>query len=100
MQKPDLNKLLFGDTDQSKIDWEKNANSVIVRVVDRGSFRDFWEIRKFYGDEKIIEATTKARCVFREAVHVLSSFYSIPLEKFRCYKNDSFPEFPLVFSSM
>ena len=100
MKKPSFSPFLFGDTDVNLVDWGKNANTVIIRVLERGNLDDFRELRRYYDDEKIKYAVTTARSVFKKAVHFTSAFYQIPLENFRCYKNDAFPDFPLSYSSM
>ena len=49
--KPDLTKIrpiLFWDTDIDKIQWQKEKESVIKRVSDRGNEQEKEEIRKFY----------------------------------------------------
>ncbi len=49
---PDLNKIrkvLFWDTDFSKIDWEKNKKAIIKRVFERGNDTEIKEIISFYG---------------------------------------------------
>jgi hypothetical protein len=98
MNAPQLNHHLFWDTDASLIDWQTNANAVIIRVLERGDLEDFREIRRYYGNERIKKAATKARCVYKNAVHFVSLYYNIPLKSFRCYKNDAVPIFPLVYS--
>ena len=53
---PDLSKLrriLFWDTDITKIDWQKQYKAVIKRVFERGEKSEKQEIIDFYGDEKV-----------------------------------------------
>ncbi|MEQ7801814.1 hypothetical protein ABDJ41_18610 [Pedobacter sp. ASV1-7] len=57
---PDLDvirKILFWDTDISKIDWQKQYKSVIQRVFERGNTQEKKEILNFYGKEKVKEVT-------------------------------------------
>jgi len=56
MKKPSLSEMLFWDTDLELVDWQKQANAIIIRVLERGGLQDFREIRKYYGDEKIADA--------------------------------------------
>lgn len=54
--KPDLNKIreiLFWDTDISKIDWQKQAPYVLLRVLERGNESEFNELIRFYGHAKM-----------------------------------------------
>lgn len=56
MKRPDLTilrKILFWDTDISKIDWEQQYKSVIERVFERGNLQEKEELIRFYGKEKV-----------------------------------------------
>ena len=49
--KPDLTKIrpiLFWDTDIDKIQWQKEKDSVLKRVSERGNAQEKEEIRRFY----------------------------------------------------
>ncbi len=50
-KKPDLKKfrsILFWDTSIEKIDWQKQKNAIIKRVIERGNQTEIEEIKKFY----------------------------------------------------
>ena len=49
----DLSKEIFWDVDYTKLDYDKSANWVICRVLDRGSLNDWKEMKVHYGIEKI-----------------------------------------------
>jgi hypothetical protein len=85
MQKPILNKRIFWDTDFDKIDYNKSWQSVIERVFDRGDIEDIRQARRYYGDDKVIEALTSAKYLFDETINFCSVIFDIPKEKFRCY---------------
>ncbi len=85
MQKPELNKQIFWDTDFNKIDYDKSWQSVIERVFDRGDIDDIIQVRRYYGDNKIIEALTSAKYLFDETINFCAGIFDIPKEKFRCY---------------
>jgi len=56
--KPNLavfNKLLFWDTDITKIDWQRQKRAVIQRVFERGTEAEIKEIISFYGEKTVIE---------------------------------------------
>lgn len=60
---PNLNLLrtsLFWDTDMSKIDWQNQCIAVIKRVFERGNDIEKEEIKRFYTNDKIKEALSKA----------------------------------------
>lgn len=46
---PNIRRILFWDTDFDKIDWGKNRNFVIARVIERGNREEQEEIARFYG---------------------------------------------------
>ena len=51
-----LRKVLFWDTDISKIDWQKQSKAVILRIFERGNDIEKEEIKRFYKSE-LIKAT-------------------------------------------
>lgn len=55
-----LRKSLFWDTEISKIDWQKQSIAVIKRVFERGNDIEKEEIKRFYTNEKVKEALSKA----------------------------------------
>lgn len=50
---PNISKRAFWDIDFNAIDWEKNKEFVIVKIIERGNFDDLLEIINFYGDDII-----------------------------------------------
>lgn len=80
-----LNKALFWDTDINKIDFNKNARSIIERVVSRGTLKDWFEIKNYYGLEKIKKEVTQIRFLDKITLNFLSKYFKIPKSKFRCY---------------
>lgn len=87
MKKPSLNSTLFWDSDITSIDWQVNANAVIIRVLERGDLEDFREIRRFYGDKKIKNASLAARYLSERTWSFISFFFEIPKTEFECYRN-------------
>ena len=92
MDKPNLRQQLFWDTDMSKLDYQHNADAIIVRVLERGYIQDWNEIKRFYGHERIKEAALKARNLSKKTLHFVAGLYDVPLPKFRCYNSNLFPE--------
>ena len=43
-----IRKSVFGDTDISQIDWDKQKNAVIRRIMKRGNALEIKEIKRFY----------------------------------------------------
>lgn len=56
LEKPDLSKIrpaIFWDTNLHAIEWNRQYESVIRRVFERGNEKEKKEITRFYGKEKI-----------------------------------------------
>jgi addiction module HigA family antidote len=51
-----IREVLFWDTTMDKIDWVKNRNSVIKRILERGNSIEINEIISFYGKTKVSNA--------------------------------------------
>lgn len=85
MENPRLRKEIFWDSDMKQLDYEKHANAIIIRVLERGNMEEWNEIKRFYGHEKIKEAATKARYLSKKVLSFVSFFYNIPITQFRCY---------------
>jgi hypothetical protein len=90
MKKPGLSDFLFWDTDVNKIDWKAHANSIIIRVLERGNLDDFKKIRKYYGDEKIKMAALNAKYLSDRTLSFTSFFFDLPKNQFECYKNKQY----------
>ncbi len=97
MDKPNISHYLFWDTDVNTVDWQLHANALITRVLERGTLEDFREIRRYYGDEKIIEASVNARSLSKKTLSFVSSIFQVPITKFRCYKKTQFPELQWMY---
>ena len=55
IHKPDLTKIrpvLFWDTDLNQINWQKQKESVLKRVMERGNIQEKEEISRFYNLSK------------------------------------------------
>lgn len=84
-QPPSLPSWLFWDTDPDTIDWEKNDRYVIERVITRGFLRDWNEIKRYYGINRIKIEIVSMRFLDKLTHNFFSIYFDIPKEKFRCY---------------
>lgn len=80
-----FSRTIFWDVDPDTIDFEKNYQWVVCRVLDRGTLEDWHELKRNYGVKRIIEAATKARYLSKKTVYWLHEIFNIPLTDFRCY---------------
>lgn len=82
-----LARELFWDVNYDTIDWEKNYQWVICRVLEYGGINDWREIKKNYGVTKIIDAAINARSLSIKTVYFIHHIFNITLKKFRCYNS-------------
>jgi len=82
----ELSPFLFWDTDYEKIDWDKSYSYVIEKVVTYGSLKDWDQIKRYYGLEKIKETSINLRNLDSKTLNFLSFYFKIPMDEFRCYK--------------
>ena len=82
---PQISKTLFWEVDLSKIDFDLRARYVIERVVMYGNWRDWQEIKRYYGLEKIKEEMLKVRYLDDKTLNFLSIYFDVPKENFRCH---------------
>ncbi|GAB3894492.1 hypothetical protein GCM10028803_09540 [Larkinella knui] len=83
--KPNLRRTLFWDVDYDKIKWNKNYQFIIERVLERGTFDEWKEIKRYYGIEKIKEAALQARWLDQTTLSFCSAYFKTPVNQFRCY---------------
>jgi hypothetical protein len=80
-----LSKEIFWDVDFQTIDYVKNQDWVICRVLDRGTLKDWFQIKEHYGINKILSVAQDAKYLSKKTIYFLSAIYNIPLTHFRCY---------------
>jgi hypothetical protein len=85
MNKPVLSKQAFWDVDMDKIDYEKNARHVIEKVIDRGSFEDFIQLRKFYGDKRIKKEVVNAKWLGDKEIYFCCTIFDLKPTDFKCF---------------
>lgn len=81
-----LSREICREVNYDTIDWDKSYQWVICRAPDRGGIKDWYEIKKYYGVEKIIESAKSARYLSKKTVHFISNLFDIPLHEFRCFR--------------
>ncbi len=85
MDKPILSKQAFWDVDMEKIDYQKNARHVIEKVIDRGSFEDFIQLRRFYGDKKIRKEIVNAKWLGDKEIYFCCAVFDLEPKDFTCF---------------
>lgn len=85
MDKPVLSKQAFWDVNMDTIDYEKHARYVMEKVIDRGSFEDFREIVKFYGNKKIRKEIINAKWLGDKEINFCCVVFNLKPTDFKCY---------------
>jgi hypothetical protein len=80
-----LSPLAFWDTDMNKLDYEAQADYIIRKVFDYGSWEDVLEVTAYYGKEKVKEALVEAPYLKESTLYFSSLLLNIPRHKFKCY---------------
>lgn len=84
-EKPHFAKRIFWDVDFSKIDYDAKANFVIERVFERGDVEDIRQCRRYYGDDKVRFALTRAKWLPLKSIHLAAAILENKLTDYRCY---------------
>jgi hypothetical protein len=84
----ELSKTLFWDTDIKKIDYERNARHIIERVLQRGMLNDWFEIKKYYGLDRIKQEILQIRYLDKISLNFCSKYFKISKENFKCYNTE------------
>ena len=92
-----LSKILFWDVDFSALDPEKHASFIITRVLMKGTFKDWNEIKNIYGTERIKDIAVKTKFLDTLTLNFCSVYFTIPKEKFRCYIMKQLTTFPWTY---
>ncbi|OQX80124.1 MAG: hypothetical protein B6D64_03805 [Bacteroidetes bacterium 4484_276] len=83
--KMNLNPWLFWDTDFQAIDYQKYSRHVIERVLTLGALTDWFEIKNYYGLDKIKNEATQIRYLDEVTLNFCCEFFNLQKEDFRCY---------------
>jgi len=81
-----VNRRLFWDVDFEKLDYKKDADFIIGRVLIYGDIKDYKLIKEQYGKEKIKEAAKKVNYPNKKSLNFWSNIFNLPLESFQCIK--------------
>lgn len=86
--KPDLHKKYFWEFRYDEIDWLKSYVMVIQRIIERGKERDWQEIIRFYGKEKVINALlNEVKFLPDFVIEEVCQYFNLKKEDLLSYKN-------------
>jgi hypothetical protein len=84
-----LRRSLLWDVEDKKLDFEKDAQFVIGRVLDFANLKEWKIIEKFYGIEKIKKVAQNHIFFDRRSANFWAMVLNIPLENLKCTKKFS-----------
>lgn len=84
-----LRTSLLWDTNRETLDYEKNADFVIGRVLDFGNLEEWRSVRDFYGLAQIKKAALKHVFSDLRGTNFWSLALDIPLKHLRCTRKPS-----------
>ena len=82
----EVNKQLFWDVEFNKLDYEKDADFIIARVLSYGDMVDYKLIQKQYGLKKIKNVAKKINFANKKSLYFWSFVFNLPLISFKCTK--------------
>ena len=68
-----------------RIEYEQQADAIIVRVFERGSWDDILEVSAFYGKNKVIKALVNAAYLMEKTIVFASNMFHISPSSFKCF---------------
>lgn len=83
----DFSKHLFWDVDLSQFNLEQYAGFMVQRVLEYGKLEDWKLLKKYYGDQRILDEAIRLRSLNPISVSFLATTYGIDETNFRCYKS-------------
>jgi len=86
IERPNLRRSFFWDTNYDTLDFQKAYDSIIGRIIERGDKADWEEIVRFYGFDKAIYAL-KHEIVYLpdDSIEEVCAYFPIKKEEMRCY---------------
>jgi len=84
--KPDFDAKYFWDMDFNKIDWEASYKTIITRILERGFEKEWEELIRFYGHNRLINALRNEIIFLPEyAIEDVATYFHISKEEMKCY---------------
>jgi hypothetical protein len=84
--KPNLPKRLFWEFRYDEIDWQKEYDTVIERIVERGSPSEWEEMIGFYGAKKVKHTLKKdINYLSDRAIKKVTNYFNLKPEELKCY---------------
>ncbi len=86
--KPNFNKSLFWDINIENLDYKIHKRFIIERVLTRGNWNDWQELKSFYGLQEIKNEVVNIRYLDKKTLNFCHTLFNIKKEEFRCYNTE------------
>lgn len=84
--KPDFPKHLFWDFRYDEIEWQEDYGTVIERVIERGNDREWEELFRFYGKDKVLQVLKfESTYLMDHTIEKVCARFNLNPEELRCY---------------
>ncbi len=83
--KPILSKRVFWDIDFEKLDYEKDKQFIIDKVMNYGLWEDFTALMRFYGKNVVKEEVVKVAFFKKDVLNFLCFYLKLKPKDFECY---------------
>lgn len=80
-----LSKHLFWDVNPELLDWEKSKNTIIERVLERGSLSEWNCIVRIYSLDQITEILKNLKHLNPIDLNFIATISNTPKEQFKCF---------------
>lgn len=85
-----LSNRAFWDVDMDRLDFEKQANYIIRKIFENGSWDDILEVTAFYGINKVKDVLTASAYLKENTLYFASLFLDVPQSEFACYTSTQY----------
>lgn len=82
---PKFDRRIFWDTDYDKLEFDRYADAIIVRVFERGDVEDIRQCRRYYGDAKLKKVLVKANSLSLRTISLCCALFKNELTDYKCY---------------
>ena len=79
--KESIDNRIFWDINPEKLDWQKNAQFIIERVLTRGFTKDVRLMFKIYTKNQLVEAVIKSKTLDKKTANFMSNYLNISPER-------------------
>lgn len=86
-RRPNVDPTLFWDWDYKKMDFHKAYAAVIARILERGNEKEWEEMIRFYGNEKVVDTIKNEIFYFPTyIIPKIKDYFSISEKEMKCFK--------------